>query len=224
MDALPLQPEQLARLQELTREYARLTRRGAGLGKVLGGGFLLLLAGIEIFGHGARPSFWVVLAPLPLGPVLATAALPFLWLGAREALGRWWERRFGAVEAAAEPPGPRDRLRRVAGGVLFPVLMLLGLVPLLARPSPQGWLRAALVLALALALAAIWGRLRGMGRVERMTCILLFFGPSLLLSGLRMPAGDTLLAFPLVGLAAIVSGLREHAAFLRLGRELGSGL
>jgi ABC-type Co2+ transport system permease subunit len=102
--------------------------------------------------------------------------------------------------------------------------MLLGLVPLLAEHHPFGWLRAALVLALAMTLAAIWRRLRGLGKVERMTCLLLFAGPSLLLSGLRMPAGDTLLAFPLVGLAAILIGLREHAAFLRLGRELGGDL
>jgi hypothetical protein len=215
-----LAPEHLDRLRELTRDYARLSKEGAGLGKVLGGGFLLLLAAIEFFGHGGRVTFLGAFAPLPLRSVLITVPLPFLWLGAREGLGRWWEARFGAVEAAAEPPGRWQRVRQVVARCLVPGLMLVGLVPLLASAQPLAWVRAALVVALASSLAALGGRLQRMGRLERMTCVALFLGPAFLLCGIQMAVEDTLLAFPALGFAAVVIGLREHAAFLRLRRDL----
>jgi hypothetical protein len=217
---LPLPSDHLDRLQTLTRDYARLSRRGAGLGKVLAGAFLLLLAGIEFFGHGGRLTFLGAFAPLPAAAVMATFPLPFLWLGAREALGRWWERRYGAVAVAAEPSGRRQWVARRVVGILLPALMLVGLVPLLAGHLPLGRVRAAGVVALAMALAVLGLRLKGLGRLERMACVLLFAGPALLLCGIQMAAGDTLLAFPVVGLAAVGIGLREHAAFLRLRREL----
>lgn len=217
----PLPSGHLERLRSLTRAYARLSRRGAGLGKVLAGAFLLAVAAVEVLGHGGRFTWLGAFAPLPAGPALATAPLPFLWLLAREGLGRCWEARYGAVSAAPEAPGRRQRMGRALMRFLLPALMLLGLIPLLAGELPLGWVRGAAVLVLALGLSVLGPRLRDPGRLERMACVLLFLGPALLLCGIQMAAGDTLLAFPVLGLAAIGTGLGEHVAFLRLRRELG---
>ena len=58
------------------------------------------------------------------------------------------------------------------------------------------------------------------GRLERFSAILLLLAPGLLLSGIQMAAGDTLLAYPLGGTCALVLGLRDHLAFRRVRREL----
>lgn len=208
-------PDDLLRLQALTRDYARLTRSGAGLGKVLGGAFLFGIAALECFGHGFRFTLAGALAPLPLAPVAAACALPFLWLAARTWLARWWYRRHGTVETTVPAPA-----RARWAGVLLPGLMLLGLAPVLAWPVPPRGLRSVFLALLALGLALAWPRILRQGRMERMLAILLFLGPALLVSGIQMAAADTFLAFPVVGALAVVFGLREHLAYRRLAREL----
>lgn len=209
-------PDTLRHLQAVTRDYARLTREGAGLGQVLGGAFLLAIAALEAFGHGFRFTLAGALSPLPLGPAAVACALPFLWLAAREALTRFWYRRHGVVETAA-PASPR-RLRWAR--LVLPALMLLGLAPGLAGMLPGRGPRAALLVLLALGLAAAWPRFLRQGRLERFVAVLLFVGPALLVSGIQMAALDTLAAFPLAGAAAVVLGLRDHLAYRRLAREL----
>lgn len=212
--SLPL--DHLLRLQALTRDYARLTQTGAGLGKVLGGVFLLALVAVELAGHPMLVLLGAF-APLPAGTAVAMALLPFLWLGAREVLGRWWYQRHGVVvESAGAPLGGR----LAAARVLLPCLILLGLVPVLRQTLPLKGLRAALVVALAAGLAWAWPRIMHRGRLERVLGILLFLGPALLGSGVQLAAGDALFAFPLVGAVAVVLGVREHLAFRRLEREL----
>lgn len=215
-----LNPDHLARLQTLTRDYARLSRRGAGWGKVLAGGFLVLLAGLDWHGHRGQIALLGRFAPLPGRTVLALGLLPFLWLGAREALGRDWERRHGAVAAAPAPMHPRRRRLLEFARWILPALVLLTLVPVLTRPMSLRGFRIGAVLVLALTLARVWTRLAASDRIERLTGLLLFFGPALLLSGWQLSAGDTLLAFPAIGLVAVLIGLREQWSFHRLARQL----
>lgn len=211
-------PPAYSRLQTLTRDYARLTRSGAGLGKVLGGCFLWVVAGVDLAGHGWRFALLGGWAPLGDGAALTLGLLPFLWLGAREALAKGWYRRHGTVEEAPAQ-GPK-----VLGGIVLPVLLLGGMAPLLLHPVPMRGPRLALVAALAAGLALAWRRFRDRDRLERLVGILLFAGPAFLVSGLRMASGDVLVAFPLAGAAAVAAGLREHVAYRRLERELAGGL
>jgi len=175
---------------------------------------------VELAGHHGRPTFLGGFAPLPVTSILALGLLPFLWLAAREVMGRWWYRRHGdVVPSAGEFSTGRARRLRIAG-ILLPVLLLCCLVPILAGSLPWKGLRVALVLGLALGLSLAWRRLQDRGRLERFMGILLFTGPILMFSGIQMAAGDTLLAFPAAGIAAIIMGLREHLAFRRVEREL----
>ena len=212
--AADLAPDVVARLARLTRDYATLSQGQAGWSGLLGGGFLLLAAGVELGGHGWRFSWLGAWSPMPLGAGLAVASLPLLWLGARRWLHVWATERFGRVEM--EPQAPERR--QAVGRYLLPGLMLLGLVPILARPMPAWFLRAPALVALLLGLHLAWPRMKG--RMERLVAILLFVAPCFLLAGIQMAAGDTLLAYPVVGLVAIARGLRDHAAYRKVKREL----
>jgi len=218
-----LSPEVVARLARLTRDYAELSMGRAGLSSLLGGVFLLLVALVEVAGHNWHFTWLGALSPLPLPAALGAALLPFLWLGARKRLHHWATERFGLVEALEDPasaPSRRERLRATVGRFILPGLMLLGLFPILAAPMSHRFVRASLVVALALVLHLTFPRVKG--RMERFVAILLFFGPALLLSGIQMAAGDTLLAYPLAGSVAIALGCRDHLAFRRVKRELAA--
>ncbi len=221
-ESLPaLSPDSVARLARLTREYARLSQGQAGLSSLLGGAFLLLVALVEMGGHGWHFTWIGALAPLPLPVVLGTTLLPFLWLGARRGLRRWATERFGLVEELENPSSAASRkesLRRALGRFILPGMMLLGVVLILAEPLSARFVRAGLVILLALGMHFTFPRLRG--RMERFVAILLFFGSAFLLSGIQMAVGDTLASFPLVGTAAMYLGFRDHLAFRRVKREL----
>jgi len=224
-EALPaLTPDSVAQLTRLTRDYARLSQGQAGLSILLGGVVLLLVALVEMAGHGWHFTWIGALSPLPLSVALAVTLLPFLWLGARRALSHWATKRFGLVEPEQAPLSPakarKARLQAVMGRFVIPGLMLLGLVPIFLEPLPARYLRADLLIALVLVLHLTFPRLKG--RADRIVALLLFMAPAFLLSGIQMAAGDTLLAYPLIGTIAVVMGLREHLAFRRVSQELAT--
>ena len=221
LPALP--PDAVARLAQLTRDYSRLSHGQAGFSGVLGGVFLLAVALVELAGHGWRFTWVGALAPLPLSATLAVALLPFLWFGARQALRCWTTARFGLVEPTPTPPSPaqalKERIRVTVGRVVLPALILLGLLPIWAGSMSAPWLRTLLLLTLAIALP--WCFILLKSRLERLVALLLFFGAALLLASIQMAAGDTLLAYPVIGAVAIGMGCRDHVAFRRVKRELG---
>jgi len=216
-----LEPDDVARLARLTRGYAHLSSSQAGLSSLLGGAFLLLVALLEGAGHHWHFTWIGALSPLPLPVVLGATLLPFLWLGARQGLRRWATERFGLVEELENPSSAASRkesLRRVVGRFVLPGMMLLGVVLILAEPLSARFVRVGLVIGLALGMHFTFPRMRG--RMERFVAILLFIGPALLLSGIQMAVGDTLLSYPLVGIVAVGLGFRDHLAFRHVKREL----
>lgn len=218
-----LDPTALARLERLTRDYARLSTDQAGLAGVLGGCLLLLAGGISAAAHGWRLSWAGAFTSTSVGTGLVLAGLPCLWLGARAGLGRWVTARFGIVAPLrpSEPLTRKDRMRAVVGRFVFPVLMLAGAGLAATFRLPGLGLRLPVVVTLALGLHVLFPRLSG--KLERMTAILLCLAPTLALSGIQMAAGDSLLAYPLIGCVSLGLGLRDHLAFRRVGRELEGG-
>jgi len=214
-----LSPDYAGKLGRLTREYARLTARCAGLPSLLGGGFLLLVALLEGVGHGRDFRLLGGFAPLPLRWAVLVATLPALWFWARHELGRWACARLGLVEEVpAASDRLRERLRLGVGRFLLPMLCLAGLIPLLKHPMSAKPLRVILLILLALGLHWAFPHLKQ--RFDRLVCILLTLAPAFLLSGLQMAAGDTLVAYPLIGIAAIFLGYKDFAGFRRVRREL----
>lgn len=217
-----LAPESVAELARLTREYARLSEGQAGISSLLGGVFLLLMALVEVIGHGWRFTWSGARSPLPLAAAFCVTLLAFAWLAARIGMRRWATQRFGLVEPALEPSPPglarRERFRILMGRYVIPSGMLLGLIPILNGPLSSRFIRAGLLITLALALHFAFPHLKG--RLERGMAVLLFIAPTLLVSGIQMAAGDTFLAYPLMGGAAMVLGLRDHLAFRKVRREL----
>lgn len=218
-----LSPDTVARLAQLTRDYARLSAGQAGLSGVLGGAFLLAVALMEVAGHEWRFTWLGALSPLPLPAALTVALLPFLWLGARQALRCWTTAHFGLVEPTPTPPNPpqvfRERIRVAVGRLVFPGLVVLGLVPIWANSMSAPWLRTMLLLTLATTLSWCFTPLKS--RLERLVALLLFFGAAMVLAGIQMATGDTLLAYPVIGAVALGLGCRDHLAFRRIKRELG---
>lgn len=215
-----LGPEQALRLERLTREYARYARRSAGLGSVLGGIFAYLILAVDLLGHQGRLTIFGAYAPLPLKPVLLLTLLPFLWLGARAGLRIWWYQRYGLVEEApAEQADPRERRRRIALIVVFPMVLVAALTTIFMSEVALKPLRAVVFLLL---MGATIFALKSLlhGRMERVLGVLLFLCPALLVTGIQMAALDSLVALPIVGTLAVGLGLKEHLAFRRLERQL----
>ncbi len=104
------------------------------------------------------------------------------------------------------------------GRYVIPGGLLLGLIPILTGPLSARLIRADLLIALAVALHVAFPHLKG--RLERGMAVLLFIAPTLLLAGIQMGAGDTFLAYPLMGVVAMALGLRDHLAFRKVKREL----
>jgi len=217
-----LAPESVVQLARLTRDYARLSEGQAGFSSLLGGVFLLLMALIEAIGHGWRFTWMGARSPLPLFTVFCVTLLAFAWLAARNGMRRWATNRFGLVEPALELSSPglvrKERFRLLMGRYVIPSGLLLGLIPILNGPISSRFIRADLLITLAVALHVAFPHFKG--RLERGMAVLLFIAPTLLLAGIQMGAGDTYLAYPLVGAIAMGLGLRDHLAFRKVKREL----
>ena len=191
-----LAPELVAQLARLTRDYAWLSEGQAGFSSLLGGAFLLLMALVEAFGHGWRFTWLGARSPLPLLAAVGIALLAFAWLAARIGIRRWATHRFGLVEPALEPSSHgsarRERFRILMGRYGIPGGMLLGLIPILDGPLSSRFIRADLLIALALAFHIAFPYPKG--RLERAVGVLLFLAPSFLLIrhsdvGWRHPTG-----------------------------------
>jgi hypothetical protein len=217
-----LAPEAVTQLARLTRDYARLSEGQAGFSSLLGGAFLVLMALVEMIGHGWHFIWLGARSPLPLVAAVGVALLSFAWLAARIGMRGWATHRFGLVEPALDPSSPglarRERFRILMGRYVIPGGMLLGLIPILNGPLSYRLIRAGLLIALALAFHIAFPYLKG--RLERAIAVLLFITPTLLVAGIQMGAGDTFLAYPLIGVSTMVMGLRDHLAFRKVRREL----
>jgi hypothetical protein len=217
-----LAPESVAQLARLTRDCARLSEGHAGFSSLLGGIFMVLMALVEVIGHGWRFTWLGAWSSLPLLSAVGVALLAFAWLAARVGMRRWATNRFGLVVPALEPSSPglvrREKFRILMGRYVIPGGMLLGLIPILNGPLSSRFIRADLLIALALVFHIAFPYLRG--RLERAMGVLLFVAPTFLLSGIQMSVGDTILAYPLIGAAAVAMGVRDHIAFRKVRREL----
>lgn len=215
----PISSDQLARMQWLTQEYARLSTNHAGLSALLGGVFLMLTALVEATGHQWRFS-WGSFAPLSLWAGLTVACLPFAWLVARKPLLAWATHRFGLVEPPPTPAplGLKARIQRVIFDFVFPGTFVLGIVLVWTQPLDQKVLRSLILLGLGATLFVMGPRLKT--RLERITAILLFMGGFYILSGVQMATLDSFLAYPLVGVIALTVGVKDHLAFKKVQREL----
>jgi hypothetical protein len=209
-----LDPAHLERLERLTRDYARHASGCGGLGTALGGLFVALLLVGDLAGHHFTLHLWGAFAPLGILGLLPLAALPFLWLGARWALRAWWYERHGRVLA-----GPARPRRAWVGILVAGAWWACAILLLEMGAARHKGARAALITLLMGAFLLALGRLR-LGRLERVLSAFLFAVPAFLLAGVQLPAGDLLVSLPLMALAALVLGLREHAAFRRVERDL----
>src|ERR1035438_9886079 len=144
-----LAPESVAALARLTRDYARLSEGQAGFSSLLGGAFLLLMALVEVIGHGWRFTWLVARSPLPLLAASGVALLAFAWLAARIGMRRWVTHRFGLVEPALEPFTPAqvrsEQFRILMGRYVIPGGLLLGLIPILTGLLSARFIRAGLL-------------------------------------------------------------------------------
>ncbi len=217
--ASPISPDQLARMQWLTQEYARLSSNHAGMSALLGGAFLMLTALVEATGHQWRFS-WGRFVPLPLWAGLTVACLPFAWLLARKPLHAWATHRFGLVEPPPTPAplGLKARVQRVVFNFVFPGAFALGIVLVWTQPLPHQVLRSLLLTGLGATLFVMGPRFKT--KLDRVTAILLFMGGFFILSGVQMATLDSFLAYPLVGVIALTVGIKDHLAFKKVQREL----
>lgn len=131
-----MDPEQLARLEDLTDRYGKYQPCGAGLGAVWTGGLLAVLAGmIAHWGlpESARvealpPVYWNYLKShlaIPGWLVLAAFAVPFLgWLGGL-ALQPWADRSYGIVECSDWGGIPKQQFTRFPVGLAFSALLVM---------------------------------------------------------------------------------------------------
>ena len=213
-----LEPDQLQRLARLTRDYARYSNGCGGLATVLGGCFVLLFLLADVLGHRGSLPLWGAFAPLDLRALLPLAALPFLWLSARQGLRSWWYERHGRVQPMA-PTGSPSKLKPMIRSAALLVWLFCALALLQMGHATQKPLRAVLLSGLLAAFLLALVRL-GLTRLERVLGAFLFVVPAFLLAGVRLPAADLVLSLPVMGLAAIGFGLKEHLAFRRVDREL----
>jgi hypothetical protein len=221
-DIPALDPDYVARLGRLTRDYARYASGCGGLGTALGGFFVLLILGVDLLGHRGPLFFWGAFASLEIQSLLPLTALPILWLGARHGLRTWWYQRHGRVELASACEAPkRKTLRAWAMRAALLVWLVCALGLLCFGRVTQKPLRAILIGAL---LDAFWAALLRLGltRIERILGAFLFVVPAFLLAGVQLPVADLMFSLPGMGLVAMGLGLREHLAFRRVERELAA--
>lgn len=215
----------LERLAALTRAYASLSHDHGGWAGICGGACLMGVAAVEAWGRGGDPTawkFWIGgFAPLPLRTGLILLSVPILWILLRAFLLRHIQDRYGAVAPRIEPDEPREKQLRVKNAiarVMLPLIMVGGVWMLARRPLAGMEVRIVAILALALGLCVFLPRWKG--RTERMVGILLFIAPVCVLAGFQMGAGDTMLAFPVIGLISIGVGVRDHRLFRETLRDL----
>lgn len=233
---MTISPSHLARLDDLTRRYARYSRNEAGLGAVWAGlclaavgGFVLVLDLLR-YAHRAPAEqglgFWrfELRAPLadPTPAVLAAAvALPAVWLLGRHWIQRRVYERAGTVIGREQPQDAAGR-QAIAAIELVLAVLFLGAqgLQLAIRGVPADLLpRAGVTVVLAAAMPLVGRRLAG--GLDRSASLLLLIGSlTIVTSGFTESRLVSMLAYGAVGIGLAGSGLRAHWRFVDLGREL----
>lgn len=205
----------LCELATLTRDYARYSRSAGGLAAVLGGAFCLaayLLGGL-----------------LPASTVLhaALAALPLLWLLAKQGMARCYYQRLGHVEE--QESAAERRTHRLGIGVVLVVAVLVTGSALAHGPHLAPGVPGYLALVWLLVLAS-WRWLRS--PLDFIVGTFLFCQAALLCIDRAYPVIGTAAAnealplallallFPLAALGMIARGVADHRRFLRLREQL----
>ena len=199
----------LDRLSELTRDYARYSRSAAGLGSVLGGVF------------GLASYFIGALAALTWWSRAALAALPLVWIVAKELLQRRYYQRHGRVEEV-ERAGER-RLHRfltaiVAGVSIAAVGWVLRDVIVHGPGDRAWWELAGYVVFVAAMPFLVWRYLRT--PLEFIVGVFLLAQAAVVLGGGRYELGEQLQA-PIASLVLVGLGAWEHRSYRKLERRLG---
>lgn len=197
-------PADLDRLRDLTERYARYSRGAGGLSLVIGG-----VLTVAAFLAGAF---------VPLTPALriALVALPAAWLLSKELLRRLYYQRDGVALQQVSPKLRRQR--RWMAVYLFAISALVVAGTLLAAGGalPRGPGLAYLVLVVALPFAAVrWFWSVG----DFLVGVLLFCQAAVVAGGGAYQGWWPLYAAGCAAFAILV-GLREHRAYLRIREQL----
>lgn len=206
--ALVTAPAGVQQLQDLTRRYARFSRRAAGLGNVLGGVLYLIV-------------FFVgTLAPLQTWSRLLLALTPIVWIVAKETLRRRYYQRYGRVSEPADRSVWRWHAALTAFTALISGSILVYALIRAATDPPDAFAWQALgYLAFVIAMPVlVWLYLWtaeefivGVGLITQAAVILA--GGNYGLLGAN--TGAALFAVVMIAL-----GIRQHGDFMRLEREL----
>lgn len=199
-----MQPSDIDRLTDLTTRYARYSRSAGGLSLVVGG--LLCFAAFAI---GAT----VELQPAHR---YALAAVPLLWLLAKELLRALYYQRQGGVREILPPKLRRQHAWMV--GYLFVMAALIDGAVLWNAPDGalQGpGLGYVLIVAALPFVAMRWFWSVG----DFLVGVLMFSQAAVVVAGGHYPARWILIAAAFAAIAILV-GVREHRDFLRLRRDL----
>jgi len=199
----------LERLSAVTREYARFSRSAAGLGSVLGA-----VLGLVSYFAGA-------LAPLTWWSRAALAALPLVWIVAKELLQRLYYQRHGRVEEV-ERAGERRLHRFLTATVAAVGIAVVGWAlrdAIVHGPGARAWWELAGYLAFVVAMPfLVWRYLRT--PLEFIVGVFLLAQAAVVLGGGSYELGEPLQA-PIASLVLIGLGAWEHRSHRRLERRLG---
>lgn len=229
-------PARLARIDDLTRRYARYSRHHSGLGAIWAGACLLLLGGavvafeihrfIDRAPDDSGLGFWAFLIQMPpqSGPLwflLLAVAMPLLWFGGNRWIRQRVYERAGVVVA---PPVPADEaalaISKVLGLLLPGILLALVWLRFMATGHPETQLTGAW---LATAIALFYPVLvRGLTSVlDRSALALLVVGCCTLAYGGGAESRLFCMAsFAFLGIGAMANGLGAHRNFRRVMAEL----
>lgn len=197
--------QNVGRLSELTRRYARFSVSAAGLGGVLGGALVLVTY------------FVGALVPDLSAPArLALASAPLVWIVAKELLRSRYYQRLGRVEEARSRA---DRLWHLALTAVTLVISAAIVAPVLVKAWPDVWDLGTLgylgfVAALPL---LVWFFMRT--PLEYIAGVFLVVQAAVVLAGGNYQLWQQPQA-PIGGAVLLVLGVRQHLEFLRIDREL----
>lgn len=196
----------MQRLSELTRRYARFSVTAGGLGSVLGGVLVL----ITYFVGALVPE-------LSTAARLALASAPFLWIAVKELLRSRYYQRLGRV---VETRSRSDR-RWHLGFTLFSLVVSLTIIGFVLQSYEPSNLRTFETLGYLACVAAmpllVWFFMRT--TMEFVVGVFLVAQAAMMLGGGSYQLGQQLQA-PVVALALIAVGVRQHFEFLDLSRRL----
>jgi len=233
--------DRLARLEDLTRRYARYRPCGAGLGVLWAGALLVMLTALFLWwtlsayaaASASSVSLWRFLRSSPLVPpawlVLAAAATPFAaWLGLT-GIQDWVDGHFGAVESGERGVSCAGRIRgphwmpSVLVGIMAVVLSGLLLVD-----ATRGGNAVGIVGILAIAgWAIVWGR-GSRDQLTQMVMLTLSIPPLYVIASTdaasKLAAGNLVIfgSYLVLMFWLLVQGATRFSGFLKVRRDLAS--